>query len=55
MSDDKRLIREIKRNVKKTGNKKRRKHFKNVDTDPDTFDFGRNRSKDWNEKTKDNK
>ena len=52
MSDDKRLIREIKRNIKKTGNKKRRKHLKDLEADPGNFDFKQNSSKILNEKKK---
>jgi hypothetical protein len=47
--DDKRFYRELKRQVKKAGNKARRKHFKDqLDEDPtdidNDFDFGYNQS-----------
>ena len=40
MKDDKRLIRRLKRVIKKTGNRKRRRYLKNPTTDPDGFNFG---------------
>jgi hypothetical protein len=52
MQDDKRFLRELKRDIKKTGNRKRRRFLKNIDTTPDDFDFGRNRTDVMNERPK---
>ena len=49
MRDDKRFLRRLKRDVKRVGNRKRRRHLKSVDADPQEFDFGRNRSDVMNE------
>lgn len=49
MHDEKRLLRELKRQVKKQGNRKRRRYLKDVAAEPDDFDFGRNRSEVMNE------
>ena len=53
MSDDKRLIRRLKRGVKKIGNRKRRKHLKDLESDPRGFEFRWDSSKIWNEKKND--
>lgn len=50
MNDDKRLLRELKREVKKCGNRKRRRYLKDIDAEPGDFDFGRNRSDVMNER-----
>ena len=52
MNDDKRLLRDLKRDIKKAGNRKRRRFLKNVDTTPEDFDFGRNRTDVMNERPK---
>jgi hypothetical protein len=44
MRDDKRLLRRLKRDTKRVGNRKRRRYLKDVNADPKNFDFGRNRS-----------
>jgi hypothetical protein len=49
MRDDKRLLRRLKRDTKRAGNRKRRRYLKDVDADPHDFDFGRNRSDVMNE------
>ncbi len=49
MRDDKRFLRKLKRDVKRTGNRQRRRHLKDVDADPEDFDFGPNRSQTMNE------
>jgi len=38
--DEKRLYREIKRDVKRQGNKRRRRFLKNLEADPNEFEFG---------------
>jgi len=53
MSDDKRFLRKLKKGIKKTGNKKRRLHLKDLDADPGDFRLkGQEESKVWNEKRK---
>lgn len=44
MSDDKRLLRKLKREVKRDGNRKRRRFLKDVHSEASDFDFGRNQS-----------
>jgi hypothetical protein len=50
MNDDKRRQRQLKREVKKAGNRKRRRHFdRTLERDPETaheieFDYGRDSS-----------
>jgi len=50
MRDDKRLLRKIKRDVKRAGNRQRRRFLKDVTANPDEFDFQQNRSDVMNEK-----
>ena len=38
--DDKRFIRKLKQENKKTGNRKRRRFLKDLSSDPGDFDFG---------------
>jgi hypothetical protein len=52
MHDDKRLLRQLKRDVKRAGNRKRRQYLKDVSAEPDDFDFGRKRSDVMNERPK---
>lgn len=52
MHDDKRLLRQIKRDIKRAGNRKRRRYLKDVTTEPDDFNFGRKRSDVMNEPRK---
>jgi len=49
MVDDKRLIRNLKRQVKRVGNKKRRRFLKDLTAKPEDFEFGANRSEVMNE------
>ena len=49
MSDDKRFLRRLKRQIKQTGNRKRRRHLKDIEADASDFEFGRDRSDTMNE------
>ena len=49
MSDDKRFLRRLKRQVKQTGNRKLRRHLKKIDAEVSDFDYGRDRSDVMNE------
>ena len=49
MSDDKRFLRKLKREIKQAGKRKLRRYRKNVDADADDFDDGRDRSDIMNE------
>ena len=49
MSDDKRLLRKLKRQIKQTGNRKRRRHLKKISANADVFDYGSDRSNVMNE------
>jgi hypothetical protein len=42
--DDKKYYRNLKKNVKKVGNRKRRRFLKDLTTDPGAFDFGSDES-----------
>jgi hypothetical protein len=50
MNDEKRFLRELKRQVKKSGNRKRRRYLKDVAAEADDFSFGRDRTDVMNEK-----
>jgi hypothetical protein len=50
MHDDKRFLRKLKRQIKRTGNRKRRRHLKNIDAVPGEFDLGRDRTDVMNER-----
>ncbi|MGZ0172525.1 MAG: hypothetical protein ACKVHE_23545 [Planctomycetales bacterium] len=50
MSDDKRLLRQIKRSIKQSGNRKRRRYLKDVSTDADAFSLGDDSSAFMNER-----
>ena len=50
MKDEKRFLRELKRQVKKAGNRKRRRYLKDVTAEADDFSFGRDRTDVMNEK-----
>ena len=52
MNDEKRFLRDLKRQIKKTGNRRRRRYLKQVDAAADDFDFGRDRSDVMNEPRK---
>ena len=49
MTDDKRFLRKLKRDIKRAGNKKRRRYLKDLSAQPDGFDFGRDRTDVMNE------
>ena len=49
MKDEKRFLRRLKRDIKRTGSRKRRRYLKDITADPHDFDFGRNRSDVMNE------
>ena len=49
MKDDKRLIRKLKRDVKKRGNKSRRRFLQDLEADPEDFDYGAQSSAAMNE------
>jgi hypothetical protein len=50
MNDEKRFLRELKRSVKKAGNRKRRRYLKEVAAEAEDFSFGRDRTDVMNEK-----
>jgi hypothetical protein len=50
MRDEKRFLRTLKREIKRTGNRKRRRFLKNFDAAAEDFDFGRDRSDVMNER-----
>ena len=50
MSDDKRLLRQLKRSIKQSGNRKRRRYLKNVSTDAEAFSLGDDSSAFMNER-----
>jgi hypothetical protein len=50
MKDEKRFLRELKRTVKKAGNRKRRRYLKDVAAKAEDFSFGRDRTDVMNEK-----
>ncbi len=49
MHDDKRFLRKLKRQVKKTGNRKRRRYLKDLDAPADDYQLGRDRTDVMNE------
>jgi hypothetical protein len=50
MSDDKRLLRQLKRSIKQSGNRKRRRFLKDVSADSDRFSLGDDSSAFMNER-----
>jgi len=52
MHDDKRRLRRLKREIKKQGNRKRRRFFKDVTKSADQFEFGLDSSGFLNEQTR---
>jgi len=50
MRNERRFLRTLKRDIKLTGNRKRRRFLKNIDASPEDFDFGRNRTDVMNER-----
>ncbi|MBT4864476.1 MAG: hypothetical protein HON53_05040 [Planctomycetaceae bacterium] len=51
MTDQNRFLRRLKRQIKRDGNRKRRRYLKNVDAPPCDFNFGRDRTDVMNEAT----
>jgi hypothetical protein len=52
MHDDKRFLRKLKRQIKKSGNRKRRHYLKDIDAPADDFALGRDRTDVMNEPRK---
>ncbi|HEX5106276.1 MAG TPA: hypothetical protein VFV87_20795 [Pirellulaceae bacterium] len=52
MKDEKRFLRELKRSIKKAGNRKRRRYLKDVTAEADEFSFGRDRTDVMNDKAR---
>ena len=50
MDREKRELRKLKRDIKRTGNRKRRRFLKNIDAAVEDFDFGRDRTDVMNER-----
>jgi hypothetical protein len=50
MRNEKRFLRNLKRDIKRAGNRKRRRFLKNIDASPEDFDLGRNRTEVMNER-----
>jgi hypothetical protein len=50
MRNEKRFLRTLKRDIKRTGNRKRRRFLKNVEAAPEGFDLGRDRTDVMNER-----
>ena len=50
MRNEKRFLRTLKRDIKRTGNRKRRRFLKKIDTSPEVFDLGRDRTDVMNER-----
>ena len=49
MRNEKRFLRTLKRDIKRTGNRKRRRFLKNIYVSPADFDLGRDRTDVMNE------
>jgi hypothetical protein len=50
MRNEKRFLRTLKRDIKRTGNRKRRRFLKNIGAASEDFDFGRDRTDVMNER-----
>ena len=50
MRNEKRFLRTLKRDIKRTGNRKRRRFLKSIDASPEDFDLGRDRTDVMNER-----
>ena len=50
MRNEKRFLRTLKRDIKRIGNRKRRRFLKNVNAAAEDFDLGRNRTDVMNER-----
>ncbi len=48
--DEKRYLRQLKRDLKRAGNRKKRRYLKDLEAHPDDFDYGRKRSEVMNER-----
>ncbi|MFO0869606.1 MAG: hypothetical protein U0935_11795 [Pirellulales bacterium] len=48
--DEKRQLRQLKRDLKRAGNRKKRRYLKDLEAHPDDFDYGRKRSEVMNER-----
>ena len=55
MQDEKRFLRKLKRQIKKAGNRKRRRYLKDVEAAADEFDLGRDRTDVMNERPQQDK
>jgi hypothetical protein len=53
MRNEKKFLRNLKRDIKRTGNRKRRHYLKNIAASPEDFDFGRDRTDVMNERRRD--
>jgi hypothetical protein len=49
MRNEKRFLRTLKRDIKRTGNRKRRRFLKDIEASPEDFDLGRDRTDVMNE------
>jgi len=50
MRNEKRFLRTLKRDIKRSGNRRRRRFLKNIDAAREDFDFGRDRTDVMNER-----
>jgi len=50
MRNEKQFLRNLTRDIKRTGNRKRRRFLKNIDASPEDFDLGRDRTDVMNER-----
>ena len=50
MRNEKQFLRNLKRDIKRTGNRKRRRFLKNIEAAPEDFDLGRDRTDVMNER-----
>ena len=50
MRNEKQFLRNLKRDIKRTGNRKRRQFLKNIHASPEDFDLGRDRTDVMNER-----
>ena len=50
MRNEKQFLRNLKRDIKRTGNRKRRRFLKNIEVSPEDFDLGRDRTDVMNER-----
>lgn len=50
MRNEKRFLRTLKRDIKRTGNRRRRRFLKNINVSPEDFDLSRDRTDVMNER-----